>query len=83
MNHYELQGIPNNSITYSSPFSSQWPMTPYCVPPTTIKCTPNPRTNPPRGFYFDTANGDVIVTPTKHSILSKKYVYNRRSTRMI
>jgi gliding motility-associated-like protein len=60
-----LQGIPNNSITYSSPFSSQWPMTPYCVPPTTIKCTPNPRTNPPRGFYFDTANGDVIVTPTK------------------
>jgi gliding motility-associated-like protein len=60
-----LQGIPNSSITYSSPFSSQWPMTPYCVPPTTIKCTPNPRTNPPRGFYFDTANGDVIVTPTK------------------
>jgi gliding motility-associated-like protein len=60
-----LQGIPNNSITYSSPFTSQWPMTPYCVPPTTIKCTPNPRTNPPRGFYFDTANGDVIVTPTK------------------
>ena len=60
-----LQGIPNNSITYSSPFTSQWPMTPYCVPPTTIKCTPNPRTSPPRGFYFDTANGDVIVTPTK------------------
>ena len=60
-----LQGIPNSSITYSSPFSSQYPMTPYCVPPTTIKCAPNPRTNPPRGFYFDTTNGDVIVTPTK------------------
>jgi len=60
-----LQGIPNTSITYSSPFSSQWPMTPYCVPPTTIKCAPNPKTNPPRGFYFDTTNGDVIVTPTK------------------
>ena len=60
-----LQGIPNSSISYSSPFSAQWPMTPYCVPPTTIKCTPNPRTNPPRGFYFDTTNGDVIVTPTK------------------
>jgi len=60
-----LQGIPNSSITYSSPFSSQWPMTPFCSPPTTIKCTPNPKTSPPRGFYFDTANGDVIVTPTK------------------
>jgi gliding motility-associated-like protein len=60
-----LQGIPNTSITYSSPFSSQYPMTPFCSPPTTIKCTPNPKTNPPRGFYFDTANGDVIVTPTK------------------
>ena len=60
-----LQGIPNSSITYSSPFSSQYPMTPFCVPPTTIKCTPNPKTNPPRGFYFDTTNADVIVTPTK------------------
>jgi gliding motility-associated-like protein len=60
-----LQGIPNTSITYASPFSSQYPMTPFCVPPTTIKCTPNPKTNPPRGFYFDTSNADVIVTPTK------------------
>jgi gliding motility-associated-like protein len=60
-----LQGIPNTSITYTSPFSSQYPMTPFCVPPTTIKCAPNPKTSPPRGFYFDTANGDVIVTPTK------------------
>ena len=60
-----LQGIPHSSITYSSPFSSQYPMTPICVPPTTIKCTPNPKTNPPRGFYFDTSNADVIVTPTK------------------
>ena len=60
-----LQGIPNSSITYASPFSSQYPMTPFCVPPTTIKCTPNPKTSPPRGFYFDTSNGDVIVTPTK------------------
>jgi len=60
-----LQGIPNNSVSYSSPFTSRVPMTPYCVPPTTINCTPNPKTNPPRGFYFDTTNGDVITTPTK------------------
>ena len=60
-----LQGIPNTAISYSSPFSYQYPMTPFCIPPTTIKCTPNPSTNPPRGFYFDTATGDVIVTPIK------------------
>jgi len=60
-----LQGIPNNSVSYSSPFTARVPMTPYCVPPTTINCTPNPKTNPPRGFYFDTANGDIITTPTK------------------
>ena len=60
-----LNGLPNNSVSYSSPFTFQYPMTPFCIPPTTIKCTPNPSTNPPRGFYFDTANGDIIVTPTK------------------
>ena len=60
-----LQGIPNNSVSYASPFTAKVPMTPYCVPPTTINCTPNPKTNPPRGFYFDTTNGDAIVTPTK------------------
>ena len=60
-----LQGIPNTSVSYSSPFTAKVPMTPYCVPPTTINCTPNPRTSPPRGFYFDTTNGDIITTPTK------------------
>ena len=60
-----LQNIPNTSVSYSSPFSARVPMTPYCVPPTTINCTPNPRTNPPRGFYFDESNGDIITTPTK------------------
>jgi gliding motility-associated-like protein len=60
-----LQGIPNTSVSYSSPFTPRVPMTPYCVPPTTINCTPNTKTNPPRGFYFDTTSGDVAVTPTK------------------
>ena len=60
-----LQGIPNSSVSYASPFTAKVPMTPYCVPPTTINCVPNPKTNPPRGFYFDTTNGDVITTPTK------------------
>ena len=60
-----LQGIPNTSVSYTSPFTARVPMTPYCVPPTTINCTPNPKTSPPRGFYFDTTNGDIITTPTK------------------
>ncbi len=60
-----LSNVPNTSVSYSSPFAFNYPMTPFCIPPTTIKCTPNPSTNPPRGFYFDTANGDIIVTPTK------------------
>jgi gliding motility-associated-like protein len=62
---YGLNGVPASTVSYSSPFTYVYPMTPFCVPPTTIKCTPNPSTNPPRGFYFDTANGDIIVTPTK------------------
>ena len=60
-----LKGIPNNSVPYSTPFTSNYPLTPFCIPPTTIKCTPNPSTNPPRGFYLDTTNGDLIFTPVK------------------
>ena len=56
---------PNNSVSYSSPFTPRYFITPYCVPPTTITCTPNPKTSPPRGLFFDTTNGDIIVTPTK------------------
>lgn len=60
-----LQGLPNNSVTYSSPYSYKIPMTPFCIPPTSISCAPNPSSKPPRGFYFDTTNGDIIVTPIK------------------
>ncbi|MFZ9970918.1 MAG: hypothetical protein ACO3GK_06390, partial [Bacteroidia bacterium] len=60
-----LASIPNTSVNYSSPFSYQYPVTPYCIPPTTIKCTPNTKTKPPRGTFFDTGQGDFIFTPTK------------------
>ncbi|MGB1093199.1 MAG: gliding motility-associated C-terminal domain-containing protein [Bacteroidia bacterium] len=61
-----LRGIPNNSVNYSSPFTHEYPMTPFCIPPTktNIKCRPRTNLNPPRGFYFDESNGDIIVTPT-------------------
>jgi gliding motility-associated-like protein len=60
-----LRSLPSGSVNYSSPFDYKYFMTPYCIPPTTIKCTPNPKTKPPRGMYFDTGTGDLIFTPTK------------------
>ena len=60
-----LASAPNTSVPYSSPFTAQYPLTPYCVPPTTIKCAPNTKTKPPRGFFMDTGTGDLIFTPTK------------------
>jgi gliding motility-associated-like protein len=60
-----ISGLPNSSVSYSSPFTARYFMTPYCIPPTSITCTPNPKTNPPRGLFFDTSSGDIILTPTK------------------
>lgn len=60
-----INSLPNNSVSYSSPFDARYFMTPYCIPPTSIKCTPNTKTSPPRGLFFDTSSGDIILTPTK------------------
>lgn len=60
-----LNAIPNNSVTYTTPYTQDYPMTPFCIPPTTIKCKPIPTANPPRGFFFDSTNGNIIATPTK------------------
>ncbi|MCC7298250.1 MAG: T9SS type A sorting domain-containing protein [Bacteroidia bacterium] len=58
-----IKGSPNTSVTYASPFSFKYPLTPYC-PGGGITCTPNPSANPPRGFYMDSLNGDLIFVPT-------------------
>lgn len=60
-----LNNIPNISITYSSPFTSKYPLTPFCIPLGSITCIPQPNANPPKGFYFDTSTGSIIATPTK------------------
>ena len=57
--------LPNNPVDYGIPFSSRYFITPYCIPPTSIKCTPNPNATTPAGNYFDTSTGDVVFTPTK------------------
>jgi hypothetical protein len=60
-----LYDLPYSPVNYSSPYTYQYPAHCYCVPPTTIKCVPNIKTSPPRGFYFDTSYGQLIYTPTK------------------
>lgn len=57
--------IPNNSVTYNSPFSYQYPLTVKCGNPSVINCTPQPGTNPPSGFYLNAKTGDLIFTPVK------------------
>ncbi|MFN5251669.1 MAG: hypothetical protein ACK5DE_11515, partial [Bacteroidota bacterium] len=61
-----IQSLPNSSISYSTPFTYQYPLTPYC-PPTAgkVDCTPNINTDPPRGFFLNTKTGDLVYTPTK------------------
>ncbi|MCC7299391.1 MAG: hypothetical protein IT244_13735, partial [Bacteroidia bacterium] len=53
------------SVGYTSPFTYEYPVTPYCIPPSNIKCTPNLITDPPRGFYLNTVTGEMVFTPTK------------------
>ncbi|MBL7811634.1 MAG: hypothetical protein JNL57_05380 [Bacteroidetes bacterium] len=55
------------SVNYSSPFSYKYPLTSYCATPGVINCTPNPNAKPPRGFFLDTGNGDLVFTPVNCS----------------
>jgi hypothetical protein len=56
--------LPSTLITYISPFTYLKPLTPNCTGGG-ITCTPNIQVSPPKGFYFDTTNGDIIFTPAK------------------
>ena len=56
---------PTSMHAYDSPFTPRYPLTPYCVTTTTIKCTPDPKANPPKGIYFSESTGDLIFTPKK------------------
>ncbi|MDP2175206.1 MAG: T9SS type A sorting domain-containing protein [Bacteroidota bacterium] len=53
-------------ISYTSNFSLEFPVTPYCPPnPGVINCRPLPNAKPPRGFYFDKDVCEITYTPTK------------------
>ncbi len=55
---------------YSLNFTPKIPFSPTCVPQTTISCKAVPNGLPPRGFYFDSLNGDFIFTPSNCSEMS-------------
>ncbi|MES2618337.1 MAG: T9SS type A sorting domain-containing protein [Bacteroidota bacterium] len=57
----------NSYFSYNGNFSNKIPMTPYCLPATTIACKPTPTAKPPRGFYFDSTTGNIIYTPSNCS----------------
>ncbi|MES2617223.1 MAG: gliding motility-associated C-terminal domain-containing protein [Bacteroidota bacterium] len=50
-------------VTWNAPLSKDIPLTPFCGKPGIVNCNPLPNAKPPRGFYFDKATGDMIVTP--------------------
>ncbi|MCC7297345.1 MAG: T9SS type A sorting domain-containing protein [Bacteroidia bacterium] len=58
-----LKGL-KSEATLAAPFSYLKPLTPYCLP-AGVNCTPNIKTNPTRGFFFDTSNCNIAFTPTQ------------------
>ncbi len=66
---YELSRPLNAHASYESytgNHNQNIPMTPYCPPnPGVLSCKPLPGAKPPRGFYFDNKNADMVFTPTK------------------
>lgn len=59
-----IRSFPSTSVTYASPFSYKYPVTPYCGS-ATITCVPDPSKRIPVGFYFDGVSGDMVFTPSK------------------
>ncbi|MBS3914178.1 MAG: hypothetical protein KG003_06740 [Bacteroidetes bacterium] len=57
------RGIPINSVSYTSPFKYQTPITVYCPGSGGLGCTPNITADPPRGMYLNDKTGDIVFTP--------------------
>jgi len=50
----------SGKMSWKSGFDAQNPFTVYCKG----SCTPGPKFSPPRGFYLNKSNGDLVFTPT-------------------
>lgn len=57
-----LNGLAPGNVSYYPNYSYNNPISTYC-PPSIPPCTPNPFSNPPRGFYLDAVSGDLVSTP--------------------
>jgi hypothetical protein len=55
----------SSSLTYYGTNNEKIPITPYCTNPAVANCTSLPFSNPPRGFWLDSNNGDITFTPVK------------------
>lgn len=55
----------NHFMQYAGKNNARYFMRSYCIPNTSVSCTPNPNSKPPRGLYFDSFTGDLTFTPTK------------------
>ncbi len=65
---YELVKAKNDANSYENYqwlFTETMPVTPYCVIPGQINCTPNSVTLPIKGSIFNPKNGNFLVTPSK------------------
>ena len=62
-----ISSLPKGSISYAGGFSSRYPMSPKCSSVGNLKCIAQPKAYPPVGFYFDTSNADMVVTPSNCS----------------
>jgi hypothetical protein len=60
----DIQSNYKSKIAYMGSFSSQIPMSPFCVVPGLKTCRPIPGAPPSRGFYFDKMGCNTIFTPT-------------------
>jgi hypothetical protein len=56
---YDPQGL------YFSPFTPQYPISPYCITPGKLDCAAFPDATRPRGIFMDSLSGNLIFTPVK------------------
>lgn len=63
----------NLPVAYVTPYTYKNPLKPYCIPTSSITCTPNPNAKPARGFYLDSIKGFAAFTPTLDEIALLTY----------
>lgn len=55
----------NGNVTFNNTYSARYPLSPFCSQSGQMNCSKLPLSQPPRGLFFDTLNGNLIFTSTK------------------